>query len=201
MTKQTRLIIVRHGESEYNRQKLIGGHANPALTDKGRQQIKNTRDRLKSVKFDVICSSDLQRAFDTIEIIHGKPVPHSNRKSSLRERKFGQLEGKPVNHLDDFTKLAQTLSKDEAWKHKIVDDMESDHELSERYLEALGEIAQNHPGETVLIGSHGGAIRAVLMKLKDAGYAEFPHGSFNNGDYIELTYDNGHFEVIEVTIL
>ena len=67
--------------------------------------------------------------------------------------------------------------------------MESDHELSERFIGALRGIAQSNVGKTVLVAAHGGTVRITLIGLKHGSHADFPPGSIKNASFIEVSYD------------
>jgi len=200
MTKRTTIYLVRHGESEWNRQGLIGGHSDPDLTEEGREQVRQTRLELKDIHFDEVYSSDLKRAMHTAEILYGKAVATTNRMHTLRERYFGSLEGKPEHHYQAGNVGREKLTYEESWVFKHVPDMENDHELSIRFVPALEEIAKNNLGKTILVVAHGSAIRTAIMKITGYTYKQLPSGSFVNAGYTELTYDEGKgFKVIQIS--
>lgn len=194
------LYIVRHGQSEYNRDNIVSGHVDPILTQEGIAQAKKTKRELERVRFDTVYSSDLQRAIYTAEIIYSKPVPEENRLFSLRERNFGIVDGQPGKHLlklrAEQAATYDTLSDEEKWQHKYTPDMESDFELAERFMAALKEIALNNPGRTVLVASHGGTLRTTLLRLGYMTREELPPGSVKNAGYIKLRFANGVFNVV-----
>jgi uncharacterized phosphatase len=196
---KTKLYVVRHGQSEYNRDDLLSGHANPDLTELGREQAHATRERLKDVSFDVIYSSDLQRAIDTAAIVAGREVPHENRHRTLRERHFGSIDGLPGHHLrslrEQHRERFEGLSQHERWRYKLLPDMESDHELATRFIEGLIRIADMHPAKTILVGAHGAAIRTSLIELGYASHDQLPSGAVENAAYAVLVYDDGRITV------
>jgi broad specificity phosphatase PhoE len=184
----TIIYLVRHGESAANKQGILSGQINPMLTDRGRNQIKATRDSLADVRFDVGYSSDLARAVETAEIILGEPLPAENQLRVLRERTFGSLDGQDERQVEENRKEWQDLSDLDGWNYKFVDNMESDRELAERYIPALEEIARINDGKTVLIGSHGGVIRSTIRRLNNLSLKDLPPSSFKNGGFAILTY-------------
>lgn len=200
MTKQTTIYLVRHGQSELNVQGIISGHVDPNLTEQGKEQVHQTRRVLKNVHFDTAYSSDLKRAVHTAEILYGKPIANANRVHELRERNFGALDGKPEHFLKEGNEKKLDMTHEEGWVFKHVPDMESDHELSTRFLLALEKVAKNNQGKTILVVAHGGAIRTTIMVLNDYTYKELPAGSFKNAGYVELTYDASKgFKVIQIS--
>lgn len=198
MTRTTRIFLVRHGESELNSKGIIAGQLDPPLTDEGRRQAEETRLQLKTVKFDAVFSSDLKRAVETGEIISGESIPKAHQLKSLRERTFGSLEGMSEEMQTPGTEYKSAVPHENAWHYKNVPDMESDHELSERFMNGLREIAETNEGKVVLVAAHGGPIRTVLMELKKLTNKNLPAGSFRNAGYVELGYDGRHFTVLHI---
>jgi broad specificity phosphatase PhoE len=196
MDKVCKIILVRHGESVNNKQRVIGG--NSPLTGAGREQAKITKQDLKKFKFDEVYSSDLERAVETATIIAGQPVPKDHRLSGLRERHYGMLEGKSQNHLDEEHERRVNMTHQENWVYKHVEDTESDHELSSRFIRALTTVAEANPGKTVLVAAHGAAIRTTLMDLKGMTYHDIPNQSFKNAGFVELDYQDDRFEVVQI---
>jgi broad specificity phosphatase PhoE len=195
----TRIFIVRHGESEHNIKKIIsGGKANPKLTDTGREQALKAKQKFKGIKIDVIYSSDLDRAIETAEIISGKSVPPQNRISELRERDFGSLESKSEHLLKKGNTKKLELPHAESWVFKHVEDMESDDELSNRFVAALEKVAKSNPGKTILIVTHGGAIRTTIVRLIGPNTTHINPGSIKNTDVIELIYDGNKLKIIKL---
>jgi broad specificity phosphatase PhoE len=95
-----RLIIIRHGETDYNVKGLIQGQRDCNLTSNGKKQADVLAERMKDDEFDLFFSSPLSRAMDTankINKFHKKTIQTSNL---LKERKFGELEGRHGIELD-----------------------------------------------------------------------------------------------------
>ncbi|MBA3475124.1 MAG: histidine phosphatase family protein [Actinobacteria bacterium] len=144
----TTLLLARHGETDWNRDFRIQGSSDIALNDLGRAQAHGLTQELEDVELDAIYASDLSRARATAEAVaasHGLEVRLDPR---LRERSFGSWEGLTR---EDIAALP------EGARH----DGESDEEVRERVLEAVQAIADAHPGEQVLVVSHGGALNTL----------------------------------------
>lgn len=199
---QTKLYVVRHGETTYNRDGISSGHVNPQLTETGKAQAKTAQKALSKIRFDEVYSSDLDRAIETAKIIYGKPVPKTHRLEGLRERSFGIYDGKPYALIDDLHAAIKTefdtWDNDKKFKHKYHPSMESNFELSERFIAALAMIAEQHPGKSVLVVAHGGALRTTLITLGYASLDELPPGAISNAAYVELDYQDGVFTTGEV---
>jgi probable phosphoglycerate mutase len=144
----TTLLLARHGETDWNRELRIQGSSDIELNDLGRAQAHALAQELEHVELDAIYASDLSRARATADAVaasHGLEVRLDPR---LRERAFGSWEGltrEDVAALPDGS------------RH----DGESDEEVRDRVLEAVRSIAAAHPGEQVLIVSHGGALNTL----------------------------------------
>ena len=194
-----KLYVVRHGESEHNRDNLISGHVDSRLTETGKKQALATKQQLAMIDFDDVYSSDLQRAIDTASIIYGAVVPSEHRLVGLRERDYGQFDDRPLEHWEALKTEKQAthdaLTEHEQWRFKHSHDAESLYEVSERFVETLAKIAQANPGKTILVGAHGATLRTMLIKLGYATAAELPSRSIDNAAYVELDYEDGSFSI------
>ena len=144
----TTLLLARHGETDWNRKLRIQGSSDIGLNELGRRQAQFLAQELTDVDLDAIYSSDLRRAQATAAAVaatHGLDVRLDPR---LRERSFGSWEGLTREDISTFPAGS---------RH----DGESDDEVRQRVLAAVEEIASNHPGEQVLIVSHGGALNTL----------------------------------------
>lgn len=157
----TTLYLVRHGETDWNRDHRVQGHADPPLNETGRAQARDLGARLAGIEFAAAYSSDLQRARQTAEILLDGRDLALNLRPSLRERFLGRWEG----HL---TSELATLDP-EAWRVWLADARdtaphggETEDELECRALAAVEKIATAHPTAPVLVVSHGGTLRAIL---------------------------------------
>jgi broad specificity phosphatase PhoE len=144
----TTLLLARHGETDWNRELRIQGSSDIELNELGREQARTLAVELADVELDAIYASDLSRARDTAEAVaatKGLPVRLDAR---LRERAFGSWEG--------------LTREDVAERHAGErHDGESDDEVRERVLAAIDAIAAAHPGQHVLVVSHGGALNTL----------------------------------------
>ncbi len=90
---ETLLMTVRHGLTELNRDKRVGGHGDVPLLDEGRRQAETARETFAGTPVDVVVSSPLRRAVETAEIITGLPASRMILEPLCVERFFGQMEG------------------------------------------------------------------------------------------------------------
>jgi 2,3-bisphosphoglycerate-dependent phosphoglycerate mutase len=184
------LYIVRHGETEWNAKKRIQGHKNIPLNKKGEIQAKELANKITNVKFDAIFSSDLIRAKRTAEIISLEKKLTVQTTKALRERYFGKYQGRSFAINDEIMKLINNLK---IVKGKTVKEVESDEKIIFRLITFLREIAITHMGKTVLVVSHGGPMRTLLIHLGFARYENLTEGGISNLSYIKLKSDGVEF--------
>jgi len=158
------LVLVRHGETAWNVAGRIQGHSDSGLTSLGREQGRRTAERLAGLDISTVYASDLGRARETGEMI---AVPHGldvKTVQGLRERCYGALGGRTGEEI-----RGETPEVFERWlgdrQRLAPPGGETQQELSERVLGALREIAGAHPGETVVVATHGGPIKSALFAV------------------------------------
>jgi broad specificity phosphatase PhoE len=156
-----RIYIVRHGETEANKNGYLQGWTDVPLNENGRIIAELTGRGIKGIRFDHCISSPLIRAKETAEILlreSGNSVSISF-DDRIKEMNFGSLEGMSVRD----GKLIQFL------KEPIVDykfpDGESFQEVMKRTQEFLKELISKDDGKTYLVSTHGCALRAMLNFL------------------------------------
>lgn len=189
--------IVRHGETQWNVESKIQGQGDSPLTKKGLGQIGKTALLLQNIKFDAIYSSDLLRAKKTAEIIALEHKLAVQTTKLLRERHYGHLNGKPIKVLSEIYKIYDKLSKQERFKYKISEDIESDEQVVSRFIIFVREIAVGYPSRKILVATHGGLMRALLIHLGWATYETFFTHNIENAGYIKLLSDGIDFFVKE----
>lgn len=193
--------IVRHGQAESNVNKIVAGFTDAKLTENGEKQAEARREEFAGIKFDAVFASDLSRARRTAEIISAERQLAVNTRELLKERNFGDWEGRKEDevrmenkHL--FEKLEQ-LEEKEKLNFKYNPGFESDQEIATRMLTVLRELAVTYEGKTVLVVSHGSIMRALLTRLGFASYDELQPGCIENTGYIKLESDGVDFFVRE----
>jgi len=169
----TRLLVVRHGQSEWNATGRWQGHADIALDRTGELQAAEAAEVLGI--FDAVWASDLARAHRTAQIIAMMtgvgPVRTDPR---LRETDVGPWEGLTRHEVE--REWPGFLAE-----RRRPDGFEAYEDAAARLIEALLEIAADHPGGEVLVISHGGVIRAARRALG----ADAPHLPNLSGSWFE----------------
>ncbi|MBT3642392.1 histidine phosphatase family protein [archaeon] len=156
-----RLILVRHGETEFNLGRIMQGHANSGLTPRGKMQAEQLAKRLSKEKIDVIYSSDLKRCEDTIRPFLNKTNIQITFHRELRERNYGIFDGEPA---DDFLNYMKENGFFGDYSSKPPGG-ENLPEVQKRMMEKINEILDIEHGKTILVVTHGGAKTSFLLGL------------------------------------
>jgi probable phosphoglycerate mutase len=156
-----RILLVRHGQSEWNAQGRWQGQADPPLTDLGRQQARSAAQRL--ARLDVVVASDLQRAAETAAIMAAHWGADVDRHEvRLRERHAGPWQG--LTHADIEREWPGWIDSP-----RRPPGYEPDDHVAERALGALWDLAREYRDATVLAVSHSGTIRSVIDRVNGRG--------------------------------
>ena len=181
------LYLVRHGETEWNRQQRIQGSTDIPLNETGRAQALATGRVLAALQPDGIIASPLQRAFETAEIIAATlglvaPTPDPE----LVERRYGAAEG-----------LYRDQIEARFPDRSLIPGHESDQALADRSLGAMLHIARAHSTRAVVVVAHGGLIRSVLEMI-DPGVS---HGHIRNGSVHGLRFTGHRLSLVSASPL
>ncbi|MEW9899430.1 histidine phosphatase family protein [Chitinivorax sp. PXF-14] len=192
---KTRLCLVRHGETDWNVARRLQGHIDVPLNDNGVKQAEATAVGLAGESFDAIYSSDLTRARQTAEAAAQRLKLPIRFRPSLRERHYGVFQG--LTHVEGSKQHPEAYRRFSAREldYDIPGDGESLRRFGCRVHETLEEIAQAHPGETVLVVTHGGALHianrvASGQPIDAARDYPIPNAALN-----WLSYQEGHWEI------
>jgi len=156
----TKLYLIRHGETEQNKNGVLMGSTDTPLNDHGRQQAALLGQRLNALEVDSIFSSPLQRAMDTASLVFGEGVPIIT-DSSLQEFHFGDWEGMHFTEIaKQYPEVWQLWLKD--WELTQIPGAEAFAAFKHRVISFVEEVVSYHPGKRVAVVSHGGCIRSLL---------------------------------------
>lgn len=166
----TRVILIRHGQTEYNRTRRYCGSSDPFLNAKGRSQARRLAARLRQVAVDRVYASDLRRAVQTARIIFGdRPVA---KRRELREIDFGVFEGLTYGRI-----MARYGAVYQRWLADPfgtrVPSGESGRDLFVRATKELERIVRRERGGTVALVAHQGAIGALMCHILGYGPGHF----------------------------
>lgn len=179
-----RIILVRHGQTQMNADKLFFGKLDPSLTELGREQLFATLEKLKNlgITYDNIYSSDLKRAKESAEIINylDKKIIFDKR---LQEIDFGIFEG--LNYEEILEKYPDEMKEsEEDWENYDFETGESPKHMQKRavkFMKSLNKTKNN------LVVTHWGVICSILSYVVTEDMAS----------YWKFTCDNGGIVIIE----
>ena len=157
-----KIYITRHGQTRYNKQKLMQGRTDEPLNEKGKEQASGKYELIKDIPFDAVYASPLIRAVQTASLMTGKDEAEIIRDPRIIETDFGRYELKPY--------AKQGLKMSLYWLLPEIfpapDTVETTASMIERSHSFLKEI-ETKPYENVLIVCHGGIIRALCGYLEE----------------------------------
>lgn len=164
----TRLLVIRHGETAWNRDTRIQGHTDIPLNDRGRQQAVLAARALTDEGICAVYSSDLSRAAETAQAIaHATDLPLTFSEG-LRERHFGVLEG--LTH-DEIARQWPEASR--RWRGRDPafgpEGGETLQAFSDRVLAEAARLASSHRGETIVLVAHGGVLDCLYRAATGVG--------------------------------
>lgn len=169
---QTVLTIVRHGQTSANLDAVWHGSINTALTAHGRRQAEAVGDWIRAHRSPVraVYASPLDRALHTAQAIGHRFEIAPEVDPDLVEYDLGKWEGMSFQHLFEEKKLFHHMKTD---PHYRPHGGESPRQVGDRLAEALRRIAARHPGERVVVVSHGGALSIAFGVLLDDDYGSW----------------------------
>ena len=165
----TTIVLVRHGETDWNRENRFQGHADPPLNETGRVQALTLAAAIEGQLFGAVYTSPLRRAHETAVILGAQlglePVPDA----ALKEVDVGSWSGLTRTQVEEHfaAGYARWLEYGHGW-----DDGETYDELGARVVSGLIEIAARHDGADVLAVTHGGPIRSALAAAERVSFDE-----------------------------
>jgi probable phosphoglycerate mutase len=165
----TRILLARHGETDWNRDNRFQGHADPPLNDVGREQAAGLADALAGEQVAAVYSSPSRRAFATAEVVAGRHGLEPQQVEALREVDVGSWQGLTRSEIEARfpEQYRRWLAYEQGWE-----DGETYEEMGKRVVPALVELADRHDGGPIVIVTHGGPIRAAIAAADGISHAE-----------------------------
>lgn len=168
----TRLIFVRHGQSEANFNRTFAGHTDAPLTDLGRAQAAAAGEYLRRFRIDVAYASDLRRAYDTAAIIAARHGLTPIATPDFREIFAGAWEGRRFVDLEaEYPEEYATVWRTDIGNARAPGG-ESVVELGARISSAVSRLVEMHDGKTILIGTHATPIRVMECVWRGIPFTE-----------------------------
>lgn len=189
----TEIVLVRHGQTQWNCEGRIQGHTDSPLTAEGVRQAKALAARLTGESFAAVYASDLGRAQHTAEILACGRWPIHLREA-LRERSFGVGEGLTYAEMEARYPLAFSRVNTMDPDYRMPQG-ESRADLHNRVCAAFGAMALAHPAARVLVVSHGGVLAAVYRWIKGMSIASPQAVEIPNVGYNRLRHADGAWSI------
>lgn len=192
---EARLILIRHGETEWNREGRIQGyHGDSPLTETGRAQAQRLAERLAGEELQVFCSSDSERARQTAVPIAAALGLHVAWDAALRERSYGEFEGWTYadlerEHPEAYTKFR---SRDPAY---APPGGESGTQFRDRIVAALERVAASADGGHAAIVTHGGVLGVMYRHANGTAVESRRDYALLNASINRVVYSNGRWSV------
>lgn len=195
----TKFLIIRHGQSTANLEERYAGWYDAPLTELGRKQAAITTDYiLKNYHVDAVYSSDLIRAVETVKEIAARANVPLVKEKALREIDGGEWEGKQVEEIARKYPEQAYLWKTDIGKARPTGG-ESFAELQVRIDSAFRKIAAENDGKTVVVASHGGAIRTMQCLFENVPIEDMRKVPWTpNASVSEVNYENGKYTPVRL---
>ncbi len=185
----TKLILIRHGETNYTRDNRYCGFSDPSLNEKGIRQSKKLSQRLKQLKVNIVYSSNLRRAKQTAKIVFKNIL--FKEIADFREMNFGEFEGLKYNEVIKKNPLFYKNWIDDPEKI-VIPGGEKFKKFVKRVRKGLSQIITKNTDRTISLVAHGGPIRIILcdalgLDLKKFWQIKQETGALNIIDYHNKT--------------
>ncbi|HEY3268233.1 MAG TPA: histidine phosphatase family protein [Armatimonadota bacterium] len=157
----TRILIVRHGETDWNADARVQGHTDVPMNDAGRRQVATAAAALAGERVAAVYASDLCRAAETGAILaapHGLTVLHD---ADLRERNWGSWQGRAMPEIAE--QEPELYARLRAGEWVTPDGAEAYEPFQARVAGAMQRIASAHCNQTVVVATHGGPVKAFTV--------------------------------------
>lgn len=162
-----KILITRHGQTDWNILGKIQGQTDIKLNDTGRKQAKDTSVNIQNENIDLIITSPLKRAKETAEIINKNFNVPIIEDSRLMERYFGKSEGLTKEERSKLKTIHPEIQ--DIWnytKNVSFNDMETMHDFCKRVYEFLDEITKKYADKNILLVTHGGTSLPIICYFK-----------------------------------
>lgn len=192
---QTHVIIVRHGETLWNLEGRRQGHLDSPLTARGIAQAYALGRRVRYENFSALYSSDLGRACHTAKIISsitGHSVVVDER---LRERNLGIFQGLNSDEIQAYHPEEYHCHRTKGPDY-VIPGGESRRQQVERNRDCLEELAGRHPGEAILVVTHGGVLSGLFRHTLSIPLEAPCSFDFLNGSLNAFRYDKEHWVLL-----
>ena len=184
-----KLILIRHGQTDMNKDQLYYGRLDVPINETGKEQAENTRKNLVELEidYDKIYSSPMKRAYETAEIVNYKNL-EIEKDDELREMDFGIFEGLSYKEIvKKYPEEMEKLKKD--WKTYSYVTGENPFMLQKRALKFLEKIDKN---KNNMVVTHWGIICTLLSFLFSSELEGYWKYQVKNGGIVIIEFSDGY---------
>jgi probable phosphoglycerate mutase len=193
------ILLIRHGETQWNVDKRLQGHRDIGLNREGLRQATALGRALLDEPLDAVFSSDLQRSIDTAQAIAAARGMTVQTDAALRERCFGAFEG--LLHHEIGARYPDAYA---AWQQRDLDarypcgqsDAETLREFSARAIACVARLAGSG-GRKLAMVTHGGVLDALYRHINHLGYEKPRDFAVLNASINRLEWDGGQFRILQ----
>jgi probable phosphoglycerate mutase len=191
----TELVLIRHGETEMNRELRFQGHVNVPLNAIGHAQARRLAGRLAGEQAHAMYASDLLRARQTAEPIAGELALPAVAEAGLREQSFGRVDGMRVADIQ--------REHPEAWAGWLrfeedfaMPEGESTRSFHARVIAAVQRLVAAHAGQTVVVVTHGGVLDMIYRTARSLGLSGPRQSEIPNAGVNRIRVRDGAFDIL-----
>ena len=188
------LVLIRHGESQWNLENKFTGWVDIPLTEKGREEARRGGEKIKGIQFQKAYTSVLERAIETLEIIlkviRQKHIP-VEKDQALNERRYGDLQG--LNKEETAKKFG--AEQVHIWRRSYDVAPPNGESLKDTAARTLPYFERHilkdlKAGKNVLVSAHGNSLRSIVMKLDKMTRKEVLNLNLGTGVPIVYEFDS-----------
>lgn len=195
----SKLVLVRHGQSEWNLKNLFTGWENPPLTEKGEEEARQAGKQLKNMGFipDICFTSVLVRAQKTLSLMLeelGISEVDIIKDKALNERHYGDLQGK------NKAETAKEFGEEQVhiWRRSYDVPPPNGESLKDTAARSIPYFEENivpllKEGKNILVAAHGNSLRSLVMDIEKLSSEEILKREIATGQAIVYQYENGEF--------
>jgi broad specificity phosphatase PhoE len=196
--KNKNIYLVRHGETDWNREQRFQGQTDIPLNQLGREQAQVIIPMMSRLKIEAIFSSTLSRAIETAQIANSDLKIEIQKDSRLRETNVGEAEGMTFDQLEQkfgSNGISRWRSYDERDLDFKYTNGESKREMMFRIREVILEIAQNSNRQNIAVFAHGMVMRCLTFVFQQG--VPWDHQVFANGSIHHFSWDESRPEYLK----
>lgn len=198
MSKLKNIYLIRHGETDWNRDKRFQGQTDVPLNATGKAQAAELVPMMTQLKVDAAFSSDLGRAYETAQIALSDVRLNIQKDPRLRETNIGEAEGLTYDEIvAKFTE--ESILKWRSYEEHNMDFKyktgESKRQMMVRIRDVVLEISQNTTKNNIAIFCHGMVMRAVTFAFNQG--VDWDHQVFSNGSVHHFVWDDSRPEYLK----